>query len=250
MKGWWIVLMLWVAADAQAVVSLSATRMIFNGQHREASIEAINEGEHELLVQAWLSEVGSDGETSATLPFVLTPHLIRLFPNGRQALRVIYQGIGMPDGRESLLHLYVMQIPRATEGENPLSIAVRQRINLFYRPPGLSGDPASTPQALRWNIGYSSSGERQLRVSNPTVFYASLLALEIATHDGRHEVRDDVMLAPGETLALPLKATIHTPRKLHFKALTDYGGQRNFSAPVSVNGPFNAVLAPQEISHE
>lgn len=127
---------------AQGAVSLSGTRLIFDGQYREVTLEVRNRGTSEALVQAWLSDAADDDDTPdelrKALSFVVTPPLSRLAVGGRQALRVLYQGTGMPQNYESLLHLYVLEIPRRQDGAGQLNIAVRQRINVFYRPPALT----------------------------------------------------------------------------------------------------------------
>lgn len=127
---------------AHGAVSLSGTRLVFDGRYREVTLEVRNRGKSEALLQAWLSDAADDddtpGELSKALPFVVTPPLSRLPVGGRQTLRVLYQGTGMPQKHESLLHLYVLEIPRRQDGAGQLNIAVRQRINVFYRPPALT----------------------------------------------------------------------------------------------------------------
>ncbi|WP_397449608.1 molecular chaperone [Pseudomonas sp. NA-150] len=244
MKRWLISLVLLLSSGAQAAVSLSGTRLIFDGAFGEVSIEVRNRSDHEVLLQTWLSEPSAtDVEPPRELPFVVTPHLSQLPANGRQALRILYEGVGMPLGRESLLHLYVMEIPRRSEGENQLSIAIRQRINVFYRPPGLSGDPADTAQRLRWQLSRDPSGNTTLQVSNPTAYHASVQHLQL----GSREVSDYLLLPPAETLRLPLPE-FEAAQKLTFKALTDYGGQRNFVADADWHMPFSARLLPDATS--
>ncbi len=96
-------------------------------------------------------------------------------------MRLIYEGRGMPTNRESLLHLYVMEIPRAPSGEGRLSIAIRQRINVLH---------------LRWVLERDASGVLRLKVENPTPFHASLLSLELADEQGRHLLGDDLLVPP------------------------------------------------------
>lgn len=239
------------STGAQAAVSLAGTRLIFDGAFREVSIEVINRSHREVLLQAWLSDAaeGEDaqGGVPGNLPFALTPHLSQLPANGKQALRILYEGVGMPPGQESLLHLYVMEIPRRVEGENPLSIAIRQRINVFYRPPGLPGDPADTAQGLRWQLARDANGRMSLQVSNRSAYYASLQNLQIEGLAGKHEVSDYLLLPPGTSRTLPFSAADSADSQWHylsFKALTDYGGQRNYRAEIDGRLPFKARLLP------
>lgn len=220
----WVLLGLCLTFQAQATVSLSGTRLILT-QGREASIEARNLGDQEVLLQAWLAPADAEddpqqqSQAQRDLPFVVTPTLLRLPGQGRHLLRVLYQGQGMPSGRESLLHLYVLEIPRRQVGAQQLSIAVRQRINLFYRPLGLTGDPAQAATQLRWSVQHA-----RLKVSNPTAFHVSLLDLQL---DGQ-PLSEYLLLAPGQHA--DWLAPVPAPQRLEFKALTDYGGQRGYCA--------------------
>lgn len=232
--------------SAQAAVSLSGTRLVFDGNFREVSIEATNRSGYEVLLQAWLSdEKDLDGTASSSLPFVVTPHLWHLQAHGRQALRILYEGVGMPLVQESLLHLYVMEIPRRIDGENQLSIAIRQRINVFYRPSGLSGDPAQTAEALSWNLALDDLGAPALHVHNPTAYYASLQNLRLENTAGTHLVSEYQLLPPGVTRSLPVigvQSGWADWHRLSFTALTDYGGQRAYLADVDDEAAFSARL--------
>jgi P pilus assembly chaperone PapD len=235
----WISLFCAVAAviseHAQGVVSLTGTRLVFDGRFHEASIEITNQDPTQALVQAWLTSARGQDDRSEHLPFVVTPHLVQLPPQGRHMLRILYEGVGMPSDRESLLHLYVLQVPRRIEGRQQLNIAVRQRINVFYRPVGLSGDPADAAQALTWQ--WSQSNRPALEVRNPTPFHVSLHNLSISGL----ALREDLMIAPFAQHRLPLPAgTPATPGPLSFTALTDYGGSRPFCAQPEPDAPFNA----------
>ena len=231
------------SAGAQGAVSLSGTRLVFDGRYREAGLQASNRGANDVLLQTWLSAPEDDDDTPPaqrrSLPFVVTPHLHRLAAGGRQTLRILYQGTGMPTDRESLLHLYVTHVPKQSEGSNQLNIAVRQRINVFYRPPGIAGDPAATAGALRWTIERSASGGQILRVDNPTAYHAALQTLSL---DGI-VLSEYQLLAPGARhhFALPL-STPGQRRCLAFKALTDYGGQRDYCATFTDDATFSARL--------
>jgi P pilus assembly chaperone PapD len=243
-------LLAWAAnSGAYGSVSLSGTRLIFDGNDREAGLQVTNRGAQDVLLQAVLSAPEDDDDTPPaqrrSLPFVVTPPLQRLAGGSRQTLRVIYQGEGMPDGRESLLHLYVTQVPQRKEGVSQLNIAVRQRINLFYRPPGIQGDPALTAETLRWELATSATGETRLQVSNPTPYHASLQALNL---DNRL-LSDYLLLAPGARQQWPVPTPALT-QPLRFKALTDYGGQRDYCAIVTRGAASSARLREKPLLQE
>lgn len=216
------------SCNALAAVSLSATRLVFDGRFSEARLDVVNRGRNEVLIQSWLSSAdNTDGnpDTAGDLPFVLTPHLAHLEGSARQALRVLYQGQGMAQDVESLLHLYVLEIPRRTESKNQMSIAIRQRINLFYRPPGLSEDPAATALRLRWTLSGLKAERTVLQVTNPTPYHAALQDVRL---DGL-AVSEYLLLAPGASQELPVRAVAGI-RRLSFEVLNDYGGAHGYCA--------------------
>lgn len=220
---------------AHGAVSLSGTRLIFDGQYREVTLEVRNRGKSEALLQAWLSDAADGDDTPVelrkALPFVVTPPLSRLAVGGRQALRMLYQGAGMPQKYESLLHLYVLEVPRRQDGVGQLNIAVRQRINVFYRPPGLDGDPADTPARLLWTLTHDPTHALLLTVSNPTPYHAALQALHIDDVPlGNH-----LLLAPGAQVAMVVPASVEpsATHRFSFQALTDYGGRRTHCAQLT-----------------
>lgn len=232
-------IMVLFSRQAQAVVSLAGTRLVFDGAYREATIEVSNRGDAQVLIQAWLTDARTGQEGKVDLPFVVTPHLAQMPAGGRQTLRVLYEGAGVPEDRETLLHLYVLEVPRRSEARQQLNIAVRQRINVFYRPAGLPGDPAHAAQAVAWR--WQAGDRSAIKVRNPTPFHVSL---QNVTLNGV-EVSEDVMLEPlsEQTLALPASLTFDVaPGRLRFKALTDYGGLREFCAQTQNNEPFSARL--------
>jgi P pilus assembly chaperone PapD len=224
---------------AQGAVSLAGTRLIFDGRFSEASIEVSNRRDSLTLIQAWLADPRATQASPVDLPFAVTPHLARLPARGKQSLRLLYEGTGMPQDRESMLHLYVLEIPRRSEAAQQMSIAIRQRINVFYRPKGLPGNPADAAQALSWQ--WPSRGEHGLVVRNPTPFHVSLQNIRV---DGV-EISEYHLLSPFSSASLALPPTVAkgpSRGSLFFNALTDYGGQRDYCAGFQGNAPFSVPL--------
>lgn len=230
--------LMFTSAVAQATVSLSGTRLVFDGRFGEASVDVSNRSDAQVLIQAWLADGRAAESHRADLPFVVTPHLAQLPAQGKQTLRVLYEGVGMPADRESLLHLFVLEIPRRSQAAQQLSIAVRQRINVFYRPAGLPGDPADAAQMLAWQR--QPGGELSAR--NPTPYHVSLQNVRV---DGV-EISDYQLLPPFSEISLPLPVRIAgagMQRNLSFKALTDYGGQRDYCGVLPAQGALNVPLS-------
>lgn len=122
-----------MATQAAASISLNATRIVFDGDHKEANITVRN-GNQDVLIQSW---VDMNDASASRAPFAVTPPLARVFAKEQQLLRILYEGTGMPTDRESVVWLNVQEIPQASESENTLQLAIRQRIKIFTALPAL-----------------------------------------------------------------------------------------------------------------
>ncbi|CNE30557.1 molecular chaperone [Yersinia nurmii] len=152
---------------AWAGVTVGGTRVIYDGNKKEASISVINSDETKpYLIQSFINS-NTKGEKP---PFVVTPPLFRLDAGKESTLRIVRTGGHLPDDRESVFYLNVKSIPSVQENEqNTLLIAVKTRIKLFYRPKGISGDAEDAYKSLMFRrIG------NQLEVKNPSNYYVTL----------------------------------------------------------------------------
>ncbi len=137
----------WLASSAHASVVINGTRVIYRAKDREVTIRLSNEGTAPALVQAWL-DTGDPNTTpdESNVPFTLTPPLFRLDPKKGQSLRLIYTQEPLPQDKESLFWLNVLEVPPRADGgassndRNLLQLAFRSRIKVFFRPAGLQGD--------------------------------------------------------------------------------------------------------------
>ncbi|MDB5979841.1 MAG: fimC 1 [Pseudomonas sp.] len=220
-----------IAAPAQAGIVLNTTRIIYPAKDKEVSFGVHNTGGGEILLQSWLE---SNAEEAGDLPFVITPALARMPGDAKQLLRILYAGSDMPQDRESVFWLNVQEIPQAAN-ENALQIAIRQRIKVFFRPQGFKEDPVQSPEALEWRLQPGNV----LQVNNPGPYYVSMVKIEAM--DGATPVlkKDSQMLAPKQSLNLPLSRSAGgRPLSLSFISINDFGGQV----------PYRAALGPGDAS--
>lgn len=234
----------WVL-PVQASVTLNTTRVVFEGKHKEASLEAQNRGDNEILIQSWLDAGDTVAVDAGSLPFAVTPPLSKVVAKGRQSLRILYQGSGVPSDRESVLWLNVQEIPQASTKENVLQLAVRQRIKVFYRPAGLPGSANEAPGLIQWQLHTSAQGP-VLRAKNDSLYHVSLAELDLAGPDYASAMDGTTMFAPGETRDIPIKPFKNAaPIQLRFKSINDYGGQRPYQVQLSPTGSVVAVEAKE-----
>ncbi|ALI02907.1 fimbrial chaperone [Pseudomonas sp. FW306-02-F02-AA] len=217
-----------LATHASAGISLSATRLVFDGEHKEVSIKVRNNGD-DLLIQSWIDSDSNVGSA----PFAVTPPLAKILGKQQQLLRVIYEGTGMPADKESVVWLNVQEIPQTSTTKNTLQLAVRQRIKVFFRPAGLTAKAYLAPTQLMWQVA-EQNGHAILQVTNPGLYHVSLAELTLKSGVITEQPFDSTMIAPGQHKNFPLeKLNSSHPIKLDFLSINDYGAQDRYVADLS-----------------
>lgn len=175
----WALLPLWLCCvEAGASVVISSTRFVYPADQAEVTIKLSNEGRAPSLVQAWVDDGRPQADVEMLqVPFSLLPSLFRLDPGKGQSLRLFHTGDTLPQDRESLFWLNVLDVPPKGTG-NSLQISLRTRIKLFYRPAKLPGKPAQAHRALRWHAQRDGAVWR-LRADNPGPYFVNLASLQV-----------------------------------------------------------------------
>lgn len=218
------------SAGAQASVTISGTRVVYPLDQREVTVKLNNDSASPSLVQAWMDEGDANQKAAdSKAPFVITPPIFRMNANKAQTLRVMYSGEALPQDRESLYWLNVLDVPPKAQvdpGVNTLQLAYRTRIKVFVRPPHLPGDPGEAPRQLQWKVAPAQQGDAQvLAVTNPTPYYVSFSEVSVSADGHTYRNEQGGMIAPrGQgLLAVPKMSGVRTG-KIHYMAISDYGG--------------------------
>lgn len=208
-------------------ISLSQTRVIFDGSLKSTKITINNQSERVYLIKSSVQvtpEKEAYTSDSDNVPFMITPPLFRLEENSRNTILVIANDVSnLATDRESVFYLSFLAIPSVNKIEHDkdnvlqsqVSIGIRTVIKLFYRPKGLNYPINSAPGDIIFQQVNS-----QLRIENPTPYYINLAQLNI--NDNSFNLRDkSSMLAPLSTQYYPLKEKV---RQVSWSTITDYGG--------------------------
>lgn len=206
-----------LAPPSFASIVIATTRVVYPADAEDVAVRLTNQRAAPALVEAWV-----EGDGSRDAPFAITPPLFRIEPGKGQALRVHrLPGTVFPRDRESLYWLNVLDIPAdapATHGGNVLKMAVRSRLKMFVRPPGLQGRADRAPERVRWRLVGDA-----LRIDNPTPFHVTVAHVRI---DG-HAVHG-AMVSPFGHAVVPLDDArvrwLHAQGRLSFGAINDAGG--------------------------
>lgn len=217
---------------ALAGVIINGTRVIFPSSEKEVTIRLSNEGAQPGLVQVWLD----DGDVKSApeqikVPFVLTPPMFRIDPGKGQTVRLLYNQSPMPQDRESVYWLNMLEVPPKASDEdvNYIQMAFRTRIKVFFRPKELNVQEKVQEAAaqLKWSLAKSAGGKAySLEVSNPTPYHVSFMRFKIEGAGGKSVTNDDGgMVEPMKTASFPLDAgeLPPGPLKLTYNWLNDFG---------------------------
>jgi P pilus assembly chaperone PapD len=198
------VLLLLITTSVQAGIVIGGTRLIYEGNKKEASITVNNPDKVPYLIQSWVDGELVSGQSKAEkAPFLATPPLFRLDAERQNVLRVVRAGGSLPEDRESIFWMNIKSIPYAEKKENTLQIAIKTRIKMIYRPVGVK----TTPEEAVKNIIWKRTGN-SVQVTNPSAHYFTFFNVKV----NGAEIKDLPMVAPLQTSVLPCQTiSLETP---------------------------------------
>jgi chaperone protein EcpD len=230
---------LFTADSATAGVVITGTRIVFALEDNEATVRLSNQGPGPALIQAWVdSGDPSIDPNRAEAPFLVEPPISRIEPGSGQSIRLIYTGEPLAQDVESLFFFNVLDIPaKASEtqaGQNVLQFALRTRIKLFLRPPGLSGTAIAAPAEVIWEIEEAADGLR-LVATNPTPYHVVLDRVEAVSSQGSAADDGGGQIGPRGKLSFAIegltgKAAAWTQVK--YTTINDHGGNSTGEAAI------------------
>ncbi|MEG7472808.1 molecular chaperone [Serratia marcescens] len=219
MKKFFAALLMLGAFNSYAGIQVDATRVIYKGDDKSASLPIHNDASEAYMVQTWL-DTGDRNQVTKNLPVVVVPPILKLDAAKTAVLRFIYSGTGLPQDKETLLWINVQEIPPAPKQENVLQVAVRTRIKLFYRPVALKTTLDEQVQNLRWQ----REGSR-LQVINDGPLHITFGALHLKNSAGKTVDVDANMVNPKDRLSINIPAGVSVGNKIAFSYINDFGGR-------------------------
>lgn len=142
-KTFLLAALLFFTGYSWANIVINGTRIIYLDENKDIIVQLINDGDSPALVQSWIDDgdINSTPET-ANVPFLLSPPVVKISPYNGQQLRIKKVTANIPNDRESVFFLNVLDIPpipKYLQKQNTMQLAVKSRIKLFYRPVALKG---------------------------------------------------------------------------------------------------------------
>lgn len=231
-KSWLAVLLVgWCVMSIPsglASIVVNGTRVVYSGKDKEVTVKLTNVGKAPVLVQSWIDrgDVNANPEKIA-VPFILTPPMNRIDPDKSQTLRLSYTASpALPDDRESIYWLNVLEIPslRASAAPNRLQVAFRTRIKLIYRPVAIDdkGKANDAGEKLIWTM---SSGKLEARNTSP--YFISLVSVTLGKELTGETVEGEMIPPMGaQTFKFKNSNALRTGVQIFYQYINDWGAIR------------------------
>ncbi|HEX4917479.1 MAG TPA: molecular chaperone [Limnobacter sp.] len=226
-----------VPSLAHASVVVQGTRVVYNGGASQTEVQISNRDDFPNMVQVWVD--AGDPQSSPEDHddrFFLTPPLFRLQPHSGQALRIKYLEHDLPQDRETLFYLNVLQVPPVSAEQmesNKVLLMIRSRLKLFYRPESIHADPSTAGDALAFEVEQRDEG-MVLLAKNPSPFFVTLTGVTLSSKAGGYSV-ESRMIAPfaQQVWLLDDPSVLEKPELVvEYQWLDDTGGGRQQKAAV------------------
>jgi chaperone protein EcpD len=220
------------AGSANASIQINGTRVVYPSDQREVSISMQNNGDAPILLQSWVDEGNpKDNPETSKAPFILTPPMARVDPRKGQTLRIMFTGANLPQDRETLYWLNVLEIPtkpkakKEGDSNNYLQFAIRSRMKIFYRPKGLPGNAFDAIEKVTWHVEPQGNAF-VVECNNPTPYYLSFGSVNFKGVEPEKNLEPKGgMCPPMGSEKFPIKGSVDAAGgKLTVQVINDYGG--------------------------
>lgn len=221
-------------SSAHAALTISHTRIVHDSAKRSSSVIVANPSDAPFAAQAWVNTEADDQTTA--VPLHPSPSLFRLDPANEQTVQINALPNDLPQDRESLFYFNLQEIPQGTARaqQNVLTIALRTRIKLFYRPSQLQDNPKDRLKDLAWSV-QSIDGKPHLVVDNPSPYHYTFNRLVVSGGSASETVSASDMARPLSKQTYPLHILkVRDGLQVTFTTINDYGGiTAELSSPVA-----------------
>ncbi|MBJ2116657.1 molecular chaperone [Proteus penneri] len=216
-----ILLFTLITSIAKASVVLERTRLIFPMDKSTLSLQIFNRSEQPTLVQSWIDDgdIASTPETT-TAPFIVIPPIMKVSANGGAQLKIQRLENKLPQDRESIFYLNVLDIPprpNSSENANTLQLALQTRIKLFYRPKQLE----LTSSTIFKQIEIIKK-QQNLEINNPSAYFFTISKM-YTQENIEQSLIEPTMIAPFSKQEVEYKGRINTNQVITVIYIDDDG---------------------------
>ncbi|WP_028768977.1 fimbrial biogenesis chaperone [Shewanella fidelis] len=249
-----VLLSAWFPQPLFAGVGLDKSRFVYIVGTKSAQFRLVNHNAYPVIVSLWLDS-GDMSATpeSTTAPLIVSPPIVQLNPKEVTTAKLIDAGIteGLPDDRESLLWLNVLEQPpfeKQTSAEQAMTeqvmaIAMQVQYKVFVRPTSIKPNNDAAFKQITFLLVTRKQAAPILQLHNPTAYHLSLKQLQLLGSCGQKIMINDV-LKPYAKKAISLDADIQASciETVEYRVINDEGKTIVMNAPVNIG---TAVISEQ-----
>ncbi len=186
-----------LSAHAESLSFVKYTRLIFNGTQNAVSFPLKNDTNSHYLLKGSVRTIQGNNPGSTTQDFLVLPEVMLLEPGVHQELRIVRVGGQYPSDRESVFFVNGVFVPEnQNQSTSALNLAISINVKMFYRP-----EPIVVKEAIKQvasQLKFTLTPQ-QLRVQNPTPYYATFSSLSIGTYSLGNEQLKEMVPPYGES---------------------------------------------------
>ena len=229
------------AGSAIGSVTMTGTRVIYDGRSPGESLQFTNQGSSPSVMQVWVDS-GNEQSTpkTADAPFIVTPPVFRIEPTAGQTIRLLYVGKDLPKDRESVFYLNTLEIPSLNSSyanQNQMLVMLRNRIKILYRPSGIEGSPQKAIEKLSFQL-VRQGANVSIIAKNASSYHISLANGNLIC-GGDVATFSPAMISPQSDMEWSVKGRCpagESPIHTKVQYVDDYGAVRESELPVTVQG--------------
>ncbi|SER20099.1 P pilus assembly protein, chaperone PapD [Rosenbergiella nectarea] len=212
--------------SSRAGMSIVGTRIIYPGNEKEITVRTKNRTDQPILSQVWVDDGSSNEDIDKSkIPFIVTPPIFRVEPNSGQSLKLIYNGMSLPQDKESVFWFNLLEIPPVdtSNAQQKLNIAFRTRIKIFYRPAAVAKiKMPDITTLLHWSVIKDSAHGTGFRVENTGPFYFSFNDAIVFVNNKQVNMKMS-MLAPRSSAVFFPDQRVTSFSRLKYSFINDLG---------------------------
>lgn len=192
-----------VMLPAQAGLLVDRTRYVFEENQQSIMIVVENPEKQTYGGQIWIENIN---EADTRPVFVVTPPFFKIIGEGKQILKVIKALENMPTNKESIYWVNLQEIPPINQ-QAGLSIALRTKVKLLYRPKDLV---LGRKEAEKDLLLVKNKNKSELVNTTPYIFAIT----DILDEQDKALILDKktyqrlAIFSPGESVALPVGSSV------------------------------------------
>lgn len=220
-----------ISASTLAGVMPSQSRIIYRAGEKSQAIMLANTNSYPVVVQTWVDN-GEGTPDTKNIPFLTAPSVFRLEASGIKGISVLYNNTPLPQDRESLFWLNILEIPpekKSVLADNKILVGLNMQIKLFYRPRQIG----ITPEEAVKKITCQAITRRTIQCLNPSPVHISGIGLtNSTTNESLRSENNDYLFKPLSHKTFTSSRDVNTGSTLKIAYINDAGEQLSASVGV------------------